>query len=330
MKKSLISIVCGLIVFVIGAGLFASTYLEGATGFHSKYVNIGFDENGDFGAFTVGEPLIEDYATTIYEVAEEYGDNIASSMWTNGTESAMNINLPFDDIFLDISCADVTICAAKDESQFGSVHWEKIDGLEWSVDGDTLFLTVTDDHTSTGGKKLTVMLPQGTAINSISGSIGLGCADIRGVNIQDIDLSLDLGSITLKNIQQADSIWLYSALGNIELDEVNCSTLTATADLGNIDVDGRVGNGNFTLSMGNLDFEGTIGSFWVANEMGNVEMELTGPQEQHDLDISCDMGNIQVMGQKTTGSLVTTSPDALYTGTVQCSAGKIEIQFDED
>lgn len=330
MKKSLISIVCGLIVFVIGAGLFASTYLEGATGFHSKYVNIGFDENGDFGAFTVGEPLIEDYATTIYEVSEEYGDNIASSMTINGSEYAMNINLPFDDIYLDISCADVTICAAKDESQFGSVHWEKIDGLEWRVDGDTLFLTVTDDHTSTGGKKLTVMLPHGTAINSISGSVALGGADIRGINVQDIDLSLDLGSITLKDIPQADVIWLYSALGNIELDDVICSTLTATADLGNIDVEGRVEAGSFTLAMGNLDFEGSIGSFDVENEMGNVEMELAGPQQQYYLDIQNDMGSIQIMGQKTTGSLVSGSSDAPYTGTVRCSAGKVEIQFNED
>ena len=69
MKKSLISIVCGLIVFVIGAGLFATTYLEGATGFHSKYINIGFDEDGDFGAFTVGEPVIKEYTTQVYEIA---------------------------------------------------------------------------------------------------------------------------------------------------------------------------------------------------------------------------------------------------------------------
>ena len=73
-KKKKICLLVGVLLLIAGLGLFGFTVVQGATGFHSKFVSIGIDDDGELGLLN-----IHDGTKVAVNTNGEYG------MWKNGS-----------------------------------------------------------------------------------------------------------------------------------------------------------------------------------------------------------------------------------------------------
>lgn len=339
MKKNLISILCGVIILVIGICLFLTTYLQGATGFHSDFVNIGFDEYHNFGVFHVDnhhgrtDSTLNELSSEVVVEEAPWGTEIASSSTSGAPTTEWNLADmdSFNEISLNVNCADVKISTAANGS--GKIIMKKLSDVSCYVADRTLYVEAHDTNSwgdSINGRKVEITLPASIQLDDLSAYLGMGDFSCSGLKMSTADISTDLGEVTLKNMK-ADTLNVTSHCGKIDLEDIQCSNLTAGADLGDLDVKGTIGEATLTISMGNCEFEGTIGDFTINNDMGNIEMEITGDSSDYYIDVTNDMGEIQVHNQKTNGSSCQYGdPDAPHHGTVYSSMGNVEIEFDRD
>lgn len=332
MKKSLISILCGIIILVIGIGLFLTTYLQGATGFHSDFFNIGFDGYDHFGLLYTDRNHKTSTSAVEADIAQEYVSSSTSSK--NGaptTEWNLADMDDFSDISLNVDCADVKITTTSNSS--GKVTFKKLSEASCFVSYGTLYIDAYSTNTweeSVNGQKIEIVLPKDTKLNNLYADLNIGDFSCSGMEIFNADISTDLGEITLKNMQ-ADVLNVTSHCGEIDLEDIKCSDLTGGADLGDLEIKGSIGTATLTISMGNCEFEGSIGDFTINNDMGNIEMEITKAPSNYYIDITNSMGEIQIDNQKTNNnSYQYGNTDAPYLGFIYSSMGNVEIEFDRD
>ncbi len=340
MKKSLISILCGVVILVIGIALFLTTYLQGATGYHSDYFNIGLDEHDHFGAFyttdhgtytTSAEARPSQDEQPPYDHEEIHTEIAVSDSAAPTTEWDLADMDSFDNLSLNIDRADVKILTTA--SGAGKVTFKRLPNVSCYVSSDTLCVETYDTpewNNSSNNPKVEITLPSDLFLENLSAYLAMGSFSCGGLEMYDADISTDFGTITLKNIK-ASVMNVTSHCGEIDLEKLECEDLTAFADLGNLEVDGTFGSAYLSVSMGNCEFEGSVGDFTVSNDMGNIEMEITGDSSDHYIDITNDMGEIQVDGKMIRGnSYQCGDSDAPYYGTVQSSMGNVEIEFHHD
>lgn len=326
MKKNLISILCGIVILIIGVSLFLTTYLQGATGYHSNFVHIGLDpyHDHDFGIY-----MDDDFDDTETVVEDE----TIESSFTIGTGSTTELDLTdmdsFHELVLNAECADVKISVA--ENGPGKIAIEKLVDFSYSVDDGTLYINAyrTDDLVdSVNGQKIEITLPKNTKLDYLYAYLNLGSFSCKNVTATSADITTDLGEITLKDMR-GDTFDVSSHCGEVDIEDIHCDSLNATTDLGNLEADGWIRDANLTVSMGNCELEGDIGNFTINNDMGNTEVKLTGNPSDYYIDISNDMGKIQVDSFVTNDdSYQYGNEDARYFGTVYSSMGNVEIEFD--
>jgi hypothetical protein len=292
----------GAVLLIIGGGIFMTTYLRGATGYHSKWITIGISESDS--------PLSDLHQTTTnYSFSDE---EIA------GLQA----------VYILSDCAEITVSTG---SGNGQVQFSGLEDADYYFENGELHINASGNWTTTSGR-IDLLLPEEVSLSQIIVETDVGsihCSRLSGLGFGRF--TTQVGDIELRELD-AEQLELTDDCGDIDLETVECGSLTADNNLGDIDLDGDFGSLTLTLAMGDCEVDGRTGSFTIQNDMGNVEMELTDAADDYDLDITNDCGSIrvtdQVMDQKTSGgSLQCGSSKAPYTGTVTCGMGSVEIQF---
>ncbi|WP_276933490.1 DUF4097 family beta strand repeat-containing protein [Dubosiella newyorkensis] len=92
------------------------------------------------------------------------------------------------------------------------------------------------------------------------------------------------------------AIRIETAMGDVQIRKVDLQDLDVTCQLGNVEVnESTIANGSLDLSMGDLEFDGQVKEFLKANNaMGNIDLVLQGGREEYTIDADTDMGEVDV------------------------------------
>lgn len=199
---------------------------------------------------------------------------------------------PFRAVNIDVDMADVTLVQGAEYSvqvdYWGrnyKVFWENQDGglCVWSegvgVPG------VTEDT----GCNITITVPQ--PLDRVDLDLDLGNVSMEGIAAECMALSLDLGSVTARNLTVAG-----------ELD--------VQADLGSVDLHGDLGE-----------------RVEVKADLGEVTVRLTRPADDYCWDLHADLGRIRVDGRDA-GNVRATGGTGEREVLVEASLGSISVDFD--
>ena len=220
-------------------------------------------------------------------------------------------------IEIDTDLANITIKAT--DTDHIKVNLE--DGykkyFEAKVQGNTLYVSYDVNGKSfKQGPKITVELP-------------------REMVPDNIHVDTDLGEVRLSGIrQQVENLEIRSALGNIHVEECEVKEKSVLiASLGNIHVeDSSFGQIDMNAAMGNIEFSGAVGGDLLANAaMGNIEVELDGREEDYNIELSTDMGDVKYKGQhheEMGGSYKCHTEHPIGDIVLDCDMGNVELEFE--
>ena len=220
-------------------------------------------------------------------------------------------------IEIDADLANITV----KETDAHHVKVQLQDGyqkyFEAKVKGDTLHVSYyVNGKSFKQGPKITVELPHGMAVDCI-------------------DIDTDLGEVNLLGISQPTTkVDIRSSLGNIRVDDCSVKEdCTLNTSLGNIDIkDSVFGKIDLNASLGNIVFTGKVDSDMFAKaSMGNIEVELDGREEDYNIELSADMGDVNYKGQKQEGmggSYKCHTENPIGEIVLDCDMGNVELEFE--
>ncbi|MFI3200511.1 MAG: DUF4097 family beta strand repeat-containing protein [Eubacteriales bacterium] len=120
-------------------------------------------------------------------------------------------------------------------------------------------------------------------------------------------------------------------VGDIQIEGLVVQELTIDARMGNVEMEGIViGDARVEMNMGNFEYEGQLqGDLHIVCNMGNIEMVLDSKEVNHNYQIKCDMGNVEIGTYHNTWMGVNHTMDNGANSTYQltCNMGNIEVEF---
>lgn len=160
--------------------------------------------------------------------------------------------------------------------------------------------------------KVTIEIPQGMSFDEIDVELGAGTMEISDIRAKEFDAGIGAGELTIKNMETQE---LSVEIGAGELKAENVSAR----------------NADFEVSMGECVYRGTIQDNLDAEcNMGNMEFYLTGAEEEHNYEIECGAGNIDVGGFSFSGLAAERKINNGAAGTfdISCNMGNITVCFE--
>lgn len=157
----------------------------------------------------------------------------------------------------------------------------------------------------------------------------------KDIQLESIYIDTDLGEVKLLEMKQTiGALEINSDLGNIRVEDCKVSgNCTMTAALGNIIIDDSYFRKiDLCAHMGNIEFSGTVeGDLTAQADMGNIEVELDGKEQDYNIELSADMGDVKYKGQKQSGmggSFICYQDNAIGDIVLNCDMGNVELEFD--
>lgn len=337
-KKKKICLLVGVLLVIAGLGLFGFTVVQGATGFHSKYISIGMDEDGELGLLNIHDGTKVSVNTNgEYGDVEERIDNIVSEVYDLvGTQEFWDYAAQSDNSnHYSQSSTQGSNAGKVDTSALGvtaeSVHKLQLDlqnvevkvGIHKEllvtterVDKDLIDVTFENGVlTVSGGQpdgsrvddcEVNIYLPIGTKLTSVIGEMGTGTIELEQVYA-------DLAQISVNT-------------GKISIEECNIPTVNLECLTGEIELSGNFSDANAKVLTGSVDFEGTSDQLNLECLTGKVDAELRSTNCR--VDAACDNGPIEIAEQKYTGSATWGDASAASVVEISVGTGEIEVGFD--
>lgn len=159
--------------------------------------------------------------------------------------------------------------------------------------------------------KLTVSIPASATISDYEFNIDAGGLIVKNLTCDQVSLNLGAGEATLKDFT-ANSFYGEVGAGSLTMKDAELQNFSADVGLGTIEYEGIV-SGELDTKCG----------------MGNIECKLDDRQEDHNFNISCSMGSIEVNGHDFSGFDFDHSIDNHSNSTynLTCAMGSIELNF---
>ena len=198
------------------------------------------------------------------------------------------------------------------DSDYISVETKNDGKFKYKVE-DGQFVLEGYNHDGNNDKYY-LYLPAGVSYNSVEISIGAGKADVSELT--------------------ADKIAVEIGAGKTNANHVTCNFLSVDVGAGKVDFQNTVAKDvELGVGMGKIDYEGTItGNLTGECSMGELRLALTGKQEDHNYDMECSAGNINLSNSSTIDGVGTRTVDngkSDSTFDLECAMGNITVQFDE-
>jgi len=112
-----------------------------------------------------------------------------------------------------------------------------------------------------------------------------------------VDISLDLGSITIDDID-ADVLDIEAGLGAVETNKCNFDELTIDASLGAVELrKTNIANGDINADLGSVEVDGTLNVLKVNCDLGSIEIKSDNTLNPDNLNLTASLGSISVNGK---------------------------------
>lgn len=159
-----------------------------------------------------------------------------------------------------------------------------------------------------------VRVPKGSYFEEIDLDIGACRMDISRINAGKLDVTLGAAEVYLTEME----------LNELEAD-VGAGRIEAS--------DVRTVKGDISVGVGECVYNGTIsGNLDADCGMGNMEFSLTGRETDHDYEIECSMGNVDIGDYSAAGFMGSERHIDNHAGSkfeIECDMGNVTISFEE-
>ena len=218
----------------------------------------------------------------------------------NNSGEVVNVNFDFDEfekIDVDAGLIDMTITTG---DKF-SASFSGLKELSPEIKEDNKALVVCQNETGIVGYNifkprrrnmhgvdnlLTITVPEGTVLEEIDFTCGLGDIDILGVSAKKMDIECAMGDINLEDLT-VDDIKLEADMGDVSFKNV---------DAGNVDAELAMGNFESDLvkeiSEYELKLKVSMGRCKVGNK--TVANKYTQSGSNGTISVVCDMGDVNI------------------------------------
>ena len=158
---------------------------------------------------------------------------------------------------------------------------------------------------------ITLRFPKGMGFDEVDLEIGAGIMDICNLTARELDVTVGAGELAIDKAKIDD----FSA-------EIGAGHLLASGM--------EVREADLNVSLGNCSYEGRIEQNLDAEcDMGSMDFLLKGKEEDHNYEIECSAGNIELNGFEFTalGAEKHVHNGAASTYELSCSMGNITVEF---
>lgn len=289
-KKKKVCLLVGVLLVIAGLGLFGFTVVQGATGFHSRFISIGLDDDGELGLLSLHDdwevkaPV--DSLVSAVEVSSEVTPDQSSEVADSSSSLAGGGNIESSETVLpangDIRELNLAVEYVEVKVQPGKAFGVTTRGI--SADQ----ITVTNDNgavTVSGGQQewgrfddyeVIVTVPSGVKLEAVQGTMDVGDVEIERLNAALIDLKVETGKVSVE--------------------ETTADYAVAVCTTGEADLSGSFGTAEIEVVTGKADFEGTAGQLSISCTTGEVDVELLS--SDYRVEATTGSGVIEINDQK--------------------------------
>ncbi len=248
--------------------------------------------------------------------------------------SLINGDSSFDTDFLKEVTFEESIASIKIEGDCAELEIEPYNGTEIKIEYtgkletevvDTTLKIATEDHKT---------------ITSGIDFFGIKNTKVQAIRIfvpenyifEELDIKLDAGQIETKLVKGNEIVIEVDAV-DVDMEAFDVNRLAIDVDAGNVELEGTVRQeAIFNMDLGNMNYEGSIlKNLQATSDMGNMIFELLGNENDHNYNLSCNMGKIEALGYKAAGTgfekiIDNGKPESLYV--ISCDMGNVELEFE--
>jgi hypothetical protein len=327
-----------VLVFVIGFGLVVAAFTMG----------LDFDEITNYlnDDEAYGEEII--YDTT--EVIDAFDIKVDTRHIVFEKHTGTNIRIRYhaheDKDTWTITEENGILSIEQDEKTQWLILWPKLTTRSLK----TLYIALPDGISfdfdiQTGTGDVSLEMEQVESHGDILLNSGTGDVNIENVDVNELDVSLSTGNVSLVNVNidsnliansntgnihlssvTALSVELDSNTGEINIDGLTASSLSANCDTGSITIEETAISGDIILdsSTGSIEIQSTTADgFDISSSTGDVSVSV-GTLALYRLDLKTDVGVVKVDGVNQGTTHITTTGSILIK--VRVSTGTISIK----
>lgn len=177
---------------------------------------------------------------------------------------------------------------------------EGFKGISWS------------EYNDINENRIEIWVPQGIIFDKLEAETGAGMMEISNIKVNKLDA--ELGAAVLY-------------LNDMDIEKLSVEVGAGQMEASNI----RTKDAEISVGVGECIYGGTIaGKLDAECSMGNMEFHLTGSETDHNYEIECGAGNIEI-GSFSVSALAsekTINNNAASKFDIECSMGNITITFD--
>lgn len=177
-----------------------------------------------------------------------------------------------------------------------------------------------------GDAYLTVYVPAGTKLNSISIKSSTGDVTLEDLAAKELVLRNDFGKMNLVNLNTS-GIDARISTGNMNLTGTTTESLKLKGDFSEIYLEDSAvtGSANITTATGGIKSRNSaLSQTEIKTDFGDISLDLTSPSTEYKLDLSTEFGDISVDNSTYTNHISTTSQTPNFIK-IRCSTGNIRI-----
>lgn len=193
-------------------------------------------------------------------------------------------------------------------------------GCNYSVKGSTLYIEGFSGWSwkdavsqNLNDNQIEIWIPAGSSLEELEMEVGAGEMNISGINLNKLKTEVGAGMLVLSDMEIRD--------------------ISVDVGAGKMEAYGiTAGEAEFSVAMGECTYQGNIaGKLEAECAMGNMLLELTGSETDHNYEIECSAGNIQVGSIFTATGLAcekTINNHAASTFEIDCGMGNVTVNFE--
>ncbi len=168
--------------------------------------------------------------------------------------------------------------------------------------------------------------------NSLTAVMDSGSFDAGTISGKAVTIQNNMGDVTCDSLS-ADDASITLDMGSLDLETCTAGVLSIENGMGDVDIRylENTEQGTVTMDMGSFCAEECVlTALTVTNGMGDIDMGLTGTIDDYALDLSTDLGDVDVEGYDQDGNLgsrfVSTNKDANALS-AHSDSGSVSIHF---
>ena len=192
-----------------------------------------------------------------------------------------------------------------------------VGNCNYYVDGKTLHVEGFEGKWHTlnmcSDNRIEIRIPKNSSFEEIAIDAGAGIVEISDLEVKELKLQGGAGQFVMADMEIGE---LNAQIGAGQMEATGIKTM----------------NAEFSVGMGELLYGGAItGNLDAECGMGNMELHLSGKETDHNYEIECAAGNVDI-GSFSVSAMATEkviNNNAASNFDIECSMGNITIDFED-